>query len=133
MTVTDRDRCRLGHLLTSEQTAGFGSRILRTDLEMSLEEATTIPAELTPRWLVTMNSTVVLMDLASGEHETCTLVYPEDRDLVPDGVSVLQGLGQCLLGRCIGDIFEIPDHRRIRSFRIEALPFQPEAASKTYL
>src|SRR4029079_11683642 len=38
MTVTDRDRCRLGHLLTSEQTAGFGSRILRTDLEMSLEE-----------------------------------------------------------------------------------------------
>ena len=58
MTINDRDRCRLGHLLTSEDTAAFGSPRLRCDLETTLEEATTIPADFTPRDLVTMKGRI---------------------------------------------------------------------------
>ena len=133
MTVTDRDRCRLGHLLTSEATAGLGSARLRFDLETTLEEATTVPAEVTPRWLVTMNSTVILKDLTSGQRATRTLVYPEDRELMRNSVGILQRPGLCLLGRCIGDIVEFQEGNRVRRFRIESLPYQPEAAGDTHL
>jgi len=133
MMLTDKDRCRLAHFLSSEATAAIGNARMRFNLELSLEEAETIAAELTPRSLVTMNSTVVLTDLTSGEHRICTLVYPDDRDLVPNSVGVLQRLGQCLLGRCVGDIVSIPEGKQIRKFRIEALPYQPESAGHTHL
>jgi len=133
MTLTDKDRCRLAHFLNPEATAAIGNARMRFSLELSLEEAKTIAAELTPRSLVTMNSTVVLIDLTSGEHKTCTLVYPDDRDLVPNSVGVLQRLGQCLLGRSVGDIFAIPEGKQIRRFRIESLPYQPEGAGHIYL
>ena len=133
MTVTDRDRCRLGHLLTSEETAAFGNSRLRVDFETTLEEAATIPAELTPSQLVKMNSTVGLIDLESGEHQLCTLVYPEDRDLVRNSVGILQRLGLCRLGRRIGDIVEVQDGIRARRFRIDSLSYQPEAEGDTHL
>jgi len=106
---------------------------LRCDLETTLEEATTIPADFTPRELVTMNSTVGLVDLESGEHKFCTLVYPDDRELVRNSVGILQRLGLCLLGQCIGDIVEVQDGSRVRRLRIESLPYQPEAAGDTHL
>ena len=106
----------------SAETAAFGSSRLRSDLETTLEEATTIPAECTPCELVTMNSTVELIDLESGERQLCTLVYPDDRDLVRNSVGILQRLGLCLLGRRIGDIVEVQDDNRARRFRIDSLP-----------
>jgi regulator of nucleoside diphosphate kinase len=133
MIITDRDRCRLGCLLTSEKAAAFGNSRVRVDLETTLEEAATIPAELTPRELVTMNSTVGLIDLDSGERQLCTLVYPDDRDFVRNSVGILQPLGACLLGRRIGDILEFHDGNRARRLRIDSLPYQPEAAGDIHL
>jgi regulator of nucleoside diphosphate kinase len=133
MTVNDRDRCRLGHLLTCEETVAFGSACVRFDLETTLEEAATIPAAATPRWLVTMNSTVVLKDLATGERKTCRLAYPEDREFLRNSVGILQRLGLCLLGRCVGDIVEVQERNQVRRFRIESLPYQPEAAGDSHL
>jgi regulator of nucleoside diphosphate kinase len=132
-TITDRDRCRLARFLDCEATAAIGNPRMRFNLELTLEQARTIAAESAPPWLVTMNSTVVLSDVTSGEHMTCTLVYPEDRDLIPNSVGVLQRLGQCLLGRCVGDIFHIQEGKQLRSYCIESLPYQPEAAGHTHL
>jgi len=132
-TLTDRDRWRLGHFLTSGETAAFGSPRRRYELETTLEEAATIPAELTPGELVTMNSTVGLVDLDSGEYQLSTLVYPDDRDLVRNSVGILQQLGLRLLGRRIGDIVEVQDSSRARRFRIDSLPYQPEAAGDIHL
>lgn len=132
-TLTDRDRCRLGSLLVSRETEGFGNSRSQFELETSLEEADTISAEFAPRELVTMNSTVGLVDAETGKRQLCTLVYPEDRDLVRNGVGVLQRLGLGLLGRRVGDVVKVRSGPRTRTFRIDSLLYQPEAAGDTHL
>jgi hypothetical protein len=67
ITLTDVDRCRLGTLLTCAESAAYGGARSRFDLETRVEEADAIPVACTPRTLVTMNSTVVLVDVSSGE------------------------------------------------------------------
>jgi regulator of nucleoside diphosphate kinase len=133
MTLTEVDRCRLGTLLNCTEAAGYGNRQLRWDLERRIEEAQTIPVTCTPRTLVTMNSTVVLVEVSSGQRETWTLVYPEDRDLIPHSVGILQQSGQCILGRRVGDIVQLTEGAKPRQFRIEAIPYQPEAAGASHL
>lgn len=133
MKLNDVDRCRLGTLLTCEESAAYGSARSRADLETRLEEAETIPVAGTPRTLVTMNSTVVIADLTTGERRTCTLVYPEDRDLIPQSVGILQKSGQCLLGRSVGDIVQMDEGPEPRRIRIESIVYQPEAAGHGHL
>ena len=133
MTITDRDRCRLGHLLTSEITAAFGNSHSRWELEARIEDALAIPAERVPSHVITMNSTIVLVDLESGERSRCTLVYPEDRDWIRNSVGVLQPLGRRLLGRSVGEVIEMHDHRSHRRFLVESMLYQPEAAGDTHL
>jgi regulator of nucleoside diphosphate kinase len=127
-TLTDMDRCRLSRLLTSSEAAGYGSQRSRFNLEMKLEEAEAIPARRAPSSLVTMNSTIAMVDVESGERRRCTLVYPEDRDLIPHSVGVLQPLGQHILGRCKGDVVDAIEGGRRRRLKIEAIEYQPEAA-----
>ena len=133
MKLTDVDRGRLGTLLTCETAAAYGSARSRADLETRVEEAEVISVATTPRTLVTMNSTVVVADAKSGERRTCTLVYPEDRDLIPHSVGVLQQLGQCLLGRCVGDTVQIKEGPGAKRFRIETILYQPETAGASHL
>jgi regulator of nucleoside diphosphate kinase len=80
-----------------------------------------------------MNSKLVLTDLGSGEEEICTLVYPEDREIVSNSVSILQRSGLNLFGRCVGDTVEVPDGNRIRRLHIDSLLYQPEIAGDTHL
>jgi regulator of nucleoside diphosphate kinase len=132
MKLTDVDRRRLGSLLSCEEAAAYGSLHSRAELEARLEEADAIPVADTPPTLVTMNSTVLLADVRTGERSTCTLVYPEDRDLVPRSVGVFQS-GQCLLGRSVGDIVEMPDQAKSTRFKIESVIYQPETAGASHL
>ena len=103
------------------EAAGYGSPKSRCDLERRIEEAQNISVACTPGTLVTMNSTVVLVEVSSGERRTCTLVYPEDRDLIPHSVGVLQQSGQCILGRSVGDIVQMTEGAKTRRFRIESI------------
>ena len=112
---------------------GYGDARSRFDLERKVEEAEAILAAQTPRTLVTMNSTVVLVDVSAGERRTCTLVYPEDRDLIPHSVGVLQQPGQGILGRNLGDIVQLAEGTDTRQFRIESILYQPEAAGAGHL
>jgi regulator of nucleoside diphosphate kinase len=133
MTITDRDRCRLGYLLTCERTAEFGNPHSRWELEASIEDATSVPAERIPAQLVTMNSTIVLVDLESGERMNCTLVYPDDRELIRNSIGVLQPLGRSLLGRSVGEVIEVKERGRVGRYRIESMLYQPEAAGDSHL
>jgi regulator of nucleoside diphosphate kinase len=126
-TLTDMDRCRLSNLLACVELAGYGNPQSRFDLETVLEEAEAIPAQRAPRSLVTMNSTVVLVDVESNMHRECTLVYPDDSDLIPHSVSILQQLGQRILGRREGDVVHAVESGKPRRFRIESVEYQPEA------
>jgi|SRR6478609_2539237 len=133
ITLTDVDRSRLGTLLNCAETAAYGGSRSRFELETKVEEAEAIPVACAPRTLVTMNSTVVLVDVRSGERRTLTLVYPEDRDLIPHSVGVFQQSGQCILGRRVGDIVQLTEGAGSRRFRIESIPYQPEAAGARHL
>jgi regulator of nucleoside diphosphate kinase len=133
MKITERDRQRLGVLLTCETKACLGNAYSRNDLEMMIEDATAIQSEKVPAELVTMNSTVVLVDLNSRQRKQCTLVYPEDRDLITNSIGVLQPLGCCILGRSVGDIVEMREADRVRLFLIESIRYQAEAEGNTRL
>jgi transcription elongation GreA/GreB family factor len=133
ITINDVDRCRLGTLLTCTEGAAYGRSRSRFDLEAKLEGANAVPVSGTPRTLVTMNSTVVLVGVDSDERRICRLVYPEDRDLSPRSVGVLQPLGQCILGRSVGDIVQFNEGTHLKRYRIESIPFQPEAEGASHL
>jgi len=127
-TLTDVDRRRMGTLLSRRDMSALGRPRLRFNLECEIEEASCIPSELTPDSLVTMNSTVVLSEPETGARRTCTLVYPEDRDLFADAVSILQELGGSLLGHSVGDTVEVRETGKVRRLLIESIIYQPEAA-----
>jgi transcription elongation GreA/GreB family factor len=133
ITLTDVDRSRLGTLLNCAETAAYVASRSRFDLETKIEEAEAIALAYAPRTLVTMNSTVVLVDVGSGERRTLRLVYPEGRELIPHSVGVFQRSGQCILGRRVGDIVQLTEGAGWRRFRIESIPYQPEAAGARHL
>ena len=59
-----------------------------------------------PQDVITMNSTVHLIDLDTKEEMICTLVYPDDADIDQNKISVLAPVGAAILGRGVGDTFE---------------------------
>lgn len=127
MTITDIDRSRLSRLLIRPDMAGYGSPRSRFNLERQLEDAVAVPAQHAPRSLVTMNSRIELVDVESGDRRLCKLVYPDDRDLFPNSVGVLQQLGQRILGRREGDVVHAVEEGQTKRFRIGSIEYQPEA------
>jgi regulator of nucleoside diphosphate kinase len=101
---------------------------LRT-LDARLEDAEAITRQQTPSCLVTMNSTVELLDVRSGDRGRVTLVYPADSSLVSDSVSVFEPLGTQLLGSQIGDVLS----NGKRQMRITRILYQPETAGDYHL
>lgn len=84
--------------------------------------------ELIPPGLVTMNSTVRLVDSESGRVWEIILVYPEDHDPAESCWSVLHPVGAAVFGLCVGDFADIPDESGVVArWQIAGIPFQPEA------
>ncbi|WP_193222233.1 GreA/GreB family elongation factor [Alkalilimnicola sp. S0819] len=83
--------------------------------------------ESIPTDVVTMNSRVRLEDMNSGRHIEITLVFPRLADSASGCISVLAPLGSALLGARVGQTVEAHTPAGERSYRIEALLYQPEA------
>lgn len=126
--ITTSDRRRLGAWVATEEGRAWSKARWRDELRAILERARPVEAELAPENLVTMNTTVTLVDLDTGERHTHTLVYPEDFDLVPNAVSVLDPLGTALIGCQLGDVVQCPDEHCGRRYRIVEIIYQPEYA-----
>ena len=131
--LTELDRCRLGTLLSASESAGIGAARARYQLEQKVNDAQSIAAERAPRSLVTMNSKVRLVDLATGQTLVRTLVYPEDQELLADSVSVLQDLGRRLLGQRRGAVIQVEQRGKPRWYKIAAIVYQPEEAGELRL
>ncbi|HEX7031010.1 MAG TPA: GreA/GreB family elongation factor [Gammaproteobacteria bacterium] len=95
-----------------------------------LNRCVEVPPVGVPPYIVTMNSEVRLLDLESGKHTNCTLVFPLQADINLGRVSVLAPLGAALLGSRVGATLEVSTPRSLRRYRIEQILFQPEAAGK---
>jgi regulator of nucleoside diphosphate kinase len=78
--------------------------------------------------VVTMHSTVRLLDLSDQSRNLYTLVFPEEADLRAGRLSVLTTLGTALLGRRAGCIIGVPVTDGMRQILIEGILLQPEAA-----
>lgn len=126
--IADDDRARLDALLrraTAQDTSGVQ---YLAALAGELRRARVVPRSQIPRDVVTMNSTVRLRDLETGDEETYTLVYPEEADIEMDRLSVLAPVGTALLGYRAGDVVEWPVPAGVRRFRLEEVLFQPSSA-----
>jgi regulator of nucleoside diphosphate kinase len=126
--IADDDRAKLDTLLrlmaaSHDQQTGYLAA-----LAGELRRARVVPRSQLPPDVVTMNSTVRLRDLETGDEETYTLVYPADADIGQNKLSVLAPVGTALLGYRAGDVVEWPVPAGVSRFRIEEVLFQPKSA-----
>lgn len=131
--ITENDRRRLGTMLHDPRLSRIEQPQYLHALEAELERASGVePAEL-PHDVVTMNSTVEIRDLTSGETETYTLVYPEQANIHANRISVLAPLGTAILGCRVGDVVRVNTPSGARRVRVEEISFQPERAGQHHL
>lgn len=130
--LNERDFDRLYELVQSPRLRATHAPMVSM-LKQELTGGTVVSPASVPKDVVTMNSRIRFRDLATGERETYTLVYPEMADLELERLSVLTPLGAALLGASVGDIVECNTPGGIRRLRIEKLLYQPEAAGDFHL
>jgi regulator of nucleoside diphosphate kinase len=124
--VTAADRRRLGTMLLERRELGIERRRLLDDLEHEIERADVVEPWEDPGNVITMNSTVKLRDLDSGEQFEWTLVYPCGTNPNEGRVSVLAPVGTALIGYGEGDVIEWPVPQGQIRLRVEEVLYQPE-------
>ena len=126
LVITQTDFPRLTQLLASGFARAIAPHEYLEALRDELHRASIVPPDKVPEGTVTMNSTVQLRDLDTGELETYTLVYPHKANIAEHRLSVLAPVGTAILGYSVGDIvrWRVPDG--IRRLRIEHVLDQPE-------
>lgn len=86
-----------------------------------------VPPEDVPRDLVTMNSTVRLVDPIACEQWEVTLVYPEDHEPEKGNWSILSPVGSALFGLRIYEAADVKrSERPMEGWVVADIPFQPE-------
>jgi regulator of nucleoside diphosphate kinase len=83
--------------------------------------------------VVTMNSTIRIRDRRSREVDEFTLVYPNESDILSGRLSVLAPLGLAVLGARKGDVIKWTVPAGVRTFTVEEVVYQPEAAGQFHL
>lgn len=106
---------------------------MRLQLEKELERGTVVEPSAMPVDVVTMNSTVRIRLVKTGEEPCLTLVYPKDLDASKDKVSVLAPVGAALLGLTEGDQIDWPmPDGDIQQIQVLQLLYQPERAGQLH-
>jgi regulator of nucleoside diphosphate kinase len=125
--MTAADMRRLTALVEAYRLQGREDGNLEL-LEEELDRALVIDGERgVPSDVVTLESRVLVADVASGEERTFTLVLPSKANVDLGRISVLAPLGMAVLGYRAGDEieWEVPAGRR--RFLIRRVIRQPEA------
>ena len=131
--ITQIDLQRLCRVVASELDLNGGSSRHLTQLIAELERAEVVLSDEIPDDVVTMNSTVVLRDLDTGESETYTLVYPNHANIARNRLSVLAPVGTAILGNQVGDVVRWRVPAGVRRLRVEEVTFQPERVGAFHL
>jgi regulator of nucleoside diphosphate kinase len=128
IVVTRSDHERLSRLLESARLRRRWEELHLRALAEQLDEARIVDPGSVPPDVVTMRSSIRVLDMVSGETATYTLSYPVEADLAAGRLSVLAPIGTALLGYREGDVIEWPVPGGVRVLRIEKLLHQPEDA-----
>ena len=128
LTRTDRDRlvAMLKAYASSSSQTYAGAVLVET-----MRKARVVEPKAVPPSVVTMNSVVSLIDIASGVISRFALVYPADANVDALKVSILAPLGAAMLGRSEGEIIEVDGPAGPRRYFIQKVAFQPESRLRT--
>lgn len=128
--MTEFDVKRLRDLIAT--SANPQSSYLK-QLEAELDRATIVTPQQVPPDVITMNSTVRLRDLDSGDEMTYTLVFPDKADVRQEKISILAPIGTALIGYRVGDTltWEVP--AGVAKIKVLEILYQPESAGDYHL
>jgi regulator of nucleoside diphosphate kinase len=126
LVITESDLSRLNGLLASKFARVISPVEYLDDLRTELANARVVARQKVPRNVVTMNSTVTLRDLETGERETYTLVYPDRADIAKNRLSVLAPVGTAILGQKVGDELKWRVPAGWRRLKVQRVVYQPE-------
>ncbi|HPO13257.1 MAG TPA: TetR family transcriptional regulator [Candidatus Hydrogenedentes bacterium] len=132
--ISKFDLDRLKELI--EVARCFGRPETRAHLDVlnnELSHAHVVKPKEVPPDLVTMNSRVSLLELDSGRNLVLTLAFPKDADVRRDSVSILDALGTALLGKRLGDVFDVKIGTALQRYKVERILYQPEFAGDYHL
>ena len=126
--ITSADAERLWEILQTglqhNRRDAANLMVLRDELRRATIVA---PDEVTPD-VVTMHSTVRVVDRENGERSEFTLVFPDEVESVYSGISVVAPMGAAVLGYRVGDRIRFRTPGGQRTLEIEEVLYQPEAA-----
>ncbi len=125
--ITDLDLKRLSELLEAAWRFNQYGLADLAELAAELARAQVVPSAQVPAEVITMNSTVCLEDLETGEEMTFTLVFPNEADIDQNKISVLAPIGTAMLGYRVGDTLEWPVPGGISRLQVKQILYQPEA------
>lgn len=126
--LTELDAARLERSLIDQLRREDAPTQGTAELEALLDEAAVVPSAFIDPKVITMNSTVVIEEVPSGNRTTLTLVYPNEADPERARVSVLSPVGRSLVGARVGETVDVvvPNHPT-RQLKVAELTYQPEA------
>ena len=122
------DKTRLMKLIEHNAIPNNPDRKYLIELEKELSRGEIVEPKDIPKDVITMNSTVHLKDLDSGEGITYTLVFPGISNISENKISIIAPIGTALIGYRIGDIIEWKVPAGLRRLKVEDILYQPEAA-----
>jgi regulator of nucleoside diphosphate kinase len=133
LVVTDTDLARLFEMTRAFRVNRHPYRQYAGELEAELARARVVPRAQVTADVVTMNSTIRIREHRGREVEEFTLVYPNEADALDGRLSVLAPLGMAVLGARVGDVITWRVPAGERTFRVERIVYQPEAAGDIHL
>jgi len=125
--ITQLDYDRLTELINGYKSRHMESPKHLEQLEEELKRAKIVAPKKIPADVITMNSTIRLKDMESGEVFNYRLVYPQDADPENDCISVLAPIGTALIGFRVGDEIHWDVPAGQRHLFVQEVLFQPEA------
>ena len=126
--ITRVDSKKLRDLISKAEHSEYrGSTYLKM-LAGELDKAVVVEPQQIPPDVITLNSTVSLIDEESGDEMIYTLVFPEEADISQGKISILAPIGTGMLGYKVGDTFEWDTPGGKRAIRVNEILYQPEAA-----
>lgn len=126
--ITRTDQERLGKLIQLKEEFASDSKTHLEELKSELKRAVIIEPQAIPADVITMRSQVLLKDLSNGEEMICTLVYPDEADMLAGKISILAPIGMAILGYRENDQVERAIPGGIALLKVEKVLFQPEAS-----
>jgi len=124
--ITQVDANRIRELRRISKYTDYCDNPYLRKLIEELDHAIIVESQNIPSDVITMRSTVCLVDIRTGEEMIYTLVFPVDADLAEGKISVLEPIGADMLGCRVGDTFECDTASGKRPIHIERIIFQPE-------